>query len=277
MTRQQVRNLAGKLMEEWQNIEAVAEVLGCQRNNVRRWHSEYKRCQSKDPSSKEPGRPPKLTANQQNIIRDIIFTKTPMDMNHSFYLWSNAIIRDTIYELFKTNLSLGTVNALTKKMGITRRNIFKENTGHQDAETARWLKHRYPFIRRLAQEQHARVLFIHNERITGLNSALDLSQMNNGKNDRQRHHSPLEAGMLSAVCPRNSQRFMIFTGTYDTHPFVEFLKGLIHDTDRPLFIIAESQHKKIAMEADYFLSSTVDRLSLFFLPTVKLTADLKSA
>jgi transposase len=277
MTRQQVRNLAGKLMEEWQNVEAVAEVLGCQRNNVRRWHSEYKRCHSKDHSSKEPGRPPKLTANQQNIIRDIIFTKTPMDMNHSFYLWSNTIIRDTIHGLFKTSLSLGTVNAMIKKMGITRRNIFKDNPAHQATETARWLKHRYPFIRKLAQEQHARVLFIHNERIIGLNSVLTPTQMNNGKNDRQRHHSPLEAGMLSAVCPRNSQRFMIFAGTYDMHPFVDFLKSLIHDTDRPLFIIAESQHKKIAMEADYFLSSTVDRLSLFFLPTIKLTANLKSA
>lgn len=224
MTRQQVRNLAGKLMEEWQNVEAVAEVLGCQRDNVRRWHSEFKSSQPEGPSSKEPGRPPKLSANQQNIIRDIIFTKTPMDMNHSFFLWSNTIIRDTIYELFKTNLSLGTVNALTKKMGITRRNIFKENTDNQDAEIARWLKHRYPFIRKLAQEQHARVLFVHNERLTELNSALALPQMNNGKNDHQSHHLPLEAGMLSAICPRNSQRFMIFADTYDTHHFVAFFE-----------------------------------------------------
>ena len=31
MTRKQVRDLAGKLMEEWQNVDAVADVLGCQR------------------------------------------------------------------------------------------------------------------------------------------------------------------------------------------------------------------------------------------------------
>lgn len=277
MTRQQVRNLAGKLMEEWQNVEAVAEVLGCQRNNVRRWHSEYKRNKSKGPSCKEPGRPTKLTANQQIIIQDIIFTRTPMDMNHSFYLWSNTIIRDTIYDLFKTNLSLGTINSMIKKMGITRHNIFKDNTTHQDTETARWLKHRYPFIKKLAQEQHARILFIHNERVNAIKSADASSQMNNATNDHRRHHSPLETGMLSAVCPRNSQRFMIFAGPYDTQPFVDFLKGLIHDTDRPLFLIAEPQHKKMALEADYFLSSAIDRLSLFFLPNSKISANLKSA
>ena len=278
MTRQQVRNLAGKLMEEWQNVDAVAEVLGCQRKNVRRWHSEYKRNQSKTPNpSKEPGRPTKLTANQQNIIQDIILTKTPMDMNHSFILWSNTLIRDTIHDLFKTNLSLGTVNAMTKKMGITRRNIFKDNPAHQATETARWLKHRYPFIRKLAQEQHARILFIHYERVNACKFSVTLSRMKRGVYDRRRHHSHSETGMLSAVCPRNSQRFMIFAGPYDTQPFVDFLKGLIHDTDRPLFLIAEPQHKKIALEADYFLSSAIDRLSLFFLPNNKISANLKSA
>ena len=117
MTRQRVRELAGKLMEEWQNIDAVAEALGCHRSAIRRWHSEY---QEKGPENdslyREPGRPSKLTPTQYNIIEDIIMTKTPKDMNYPLVLWSNTVIRDTIRDLFRTDLSLGTVNAMTKRM-----------------------------------------------------------------------------------------------------------------------------------------------------------------
>ena len=72
--------------------------------------------------------------------------------------------------------------------------------------------------------------------------------------------------VLSAVCPRNSQRFMTFLGPLSLHPFVEFLNGLIHETHRHLFLIAEPHYKQVALEADHFLSTNVERLSLFFLP-----------
>jgi transposase len=267
MTRQQVRRLAGKLMEEWQDVDAVAEALGCHAKNIRRWHVEFqKKVREGDQSAKEPGRPPKLTDNQHNIIRDILFTQSPRDFNHKEALWTNRIIRDTISDLFRIELSLGTVNSMTQKMGVVRRNIFRESGSSDNDPIRAWMRDRFPLIRKLARDRKTRIYFIHDERI---------------EKDKHRDSAPVDDGaslchldasigietrMLSAVCPRNSQRFMIFRGALDIAPTVAFLNGLMRDSDRPLFLIAEADFKPIALSADPFLASVADRLSLFFLP-----------
>ena len=220
MTRQRVRKLAGKLMEEWQNLDDVADVLGCHPNNVRRWHIEYKANDSeKNGSAREPGRPSKLTVNQQNIIEDIILTKTPEEMNHPNTLWSNTVIRDVIYDLFRTELCLATVNSMTHKMGIARRQIFRHRQDQADEGHKAWLKCRFPFIRKLARESSARILFIHDEVV---NTTGPQTAKTHPKSDPDRGVGTphCDIHVLSAICPRNSQRFMTFLGPLRTHAFI---------------------------------------------------------
>jgi len=267
MTRQQVCNLAGKLMEAWQDIDAVAKVFGCPCNRIRRWHLAYRHQAAEgEQPTKMPGRPPKLSAIQEQILHDIIFTKMPLDMNHHHALWSNLVIRDIIEDLFSIHLSLGSINTMTRRMGIIRRNIFKPKDTQGNLLIGRWLRDRFPSIRERAQKRHARLLFIHDAVINAALSRETAIRSNSVFPNGHRDPSNPGACMLSAICPRNAQRFMIFTGAVEKPPWVEFLKGLIHDFDRPLFLIAELQDKRTAMEAEHFLSSRADQVSLFFLP-----------
>lgn len=254
-------------MEEWQNADAVAEVLGCHPRNVRRWHVEFqKKATDSEHTAKEPGRPTKLKGNQLDIIRNIIFTKAPRDMNHDATLWSNAIIRDTIQDLFRIQLSLATVNSLTRKMGILRRQILRENGSSDNDALAGWLRDRYPMIRKLARDQNARIFFIHDEAINSDRSGVPISGAGSSPEHDQKRQGQFGTRMLSAICPRNSQRFMVFRGDLVMQPLVAFLGGLMHDIERPLFLIAEAHYKPIALVADPFLAKVADRLSLFFLP-----------
>lgn len=267
MTRKQVRDLAGKLMEEWQSVDAVADVLGCHRSNIRRWHVEYRRRSTQeDHHGKEPGRPSKLTPNQFNIIKDIIFTKTPLELDQTQALWSNATIRDAIADLFKIELSMGTVNTMIRKMGIVRRQIFRQHPDSQDADMLRWVNQRFPSIRKLAHDQCARLLFVHDEIVEAAAPGLPPDDVQRGAHFVDSNDSVYKNRMLSAVCPRNSQQFKIFTGPFGANQLVDFLERLLHDTDRHLFLIAEAYYKPIALEADHFLSSNANRVSLFFLP-----------
>jgi len=267
MTRKQVRDLAGKLMEEWQSVDAVADVLGCHRSNIRRWHGEYRRRSiQEDYHGKEPGRPSKLTPNQFNIIKDIIFTKTPLELDQTQALWSNATIRDAIADLFKIELSMGTVNTMIRKMGIVRRQIFRQHPDSQDDDMLRWVQQRFPLIRKLAHDQCARLFFVHDEIIETDASGLPPYDEQRGSHFFNSNDTAFKNRMLSAVCPRNSQRFNIFAGPFGAKRFVDFLERLLHDTNRHLFLIAEAHYKPIALEADHFLSSNANRVSLFFLP-----------
>jgi hypothetical protein len=207
-----------------------------------------------------------LTPNQFNIIKDIIFTKTPLELDQTQALWSNTTIRDAIADLFKIELSMGTVNTMIRKMGIVRRQVFRQHPDSQDADMLGWVKQRFPSIRKLAHDQRARLFYIHDEMIDV--DALCLPSYDEKRASRLTgsKNTAFKNRMLSAVCPRNSQRFKIFTGPFGAHQFVEFLERLLHDTDRQLFLIAEAHYKPMALEADHFLSSNANRLSLFFLP-----------
>lgn len=277
MTRKQVRDLAGKLMEEWQNVDAVADVLGCHRSNIRRWHVEYRRRTSQeDHNGKEPGRPSKLTPNQYNIIKDVIFTKTPLEMDQTQALWSNTAIRDTIADLFKIGLSMGTVNTMVRKMGIARRQIFRQHPDSQDAAMLRWVHERLPSIRKLAHDQCARIFFIHDEIVDTASTGLPSYEEKRGSHITHSNDTAFKNRMLSAVCPRNSQQFKVFAGPLGANALVDFLERLLHDHNRHLFLIAEARYKPIALEADSFLSSNAERVSLFFLPGVNGCASLET-
>ena len=188
-------------------------------------------------------------------------------MNYSMALWTNTAIRDTIHDLFRTSLSLGTVNAMVLKMGIHRRQLFRKNTNGNDPGRKGWLESRLPLIRKLAKEQNARIFYIYDEEIPCCRSNEPSSNHGSCEPDgsnRCRTQGGLHA--LSAVCPRNSQRFMTFPGPLNTHALVAFLNGLLEDTERSLFLIAEPHFKQLALEMDSYISSIADRMSLFFLP-----------
>ena len=59
---------------------------------------------------------------------------------------------------------------------------------------------------------------------------------------------------------------MTFSGPLNAHALVSFLNGLLEDTERSLFLIAEPHYKKLALEVDSYIASIADRMSLFFLP-----------
>jgi transposase len=261
MTRRQVRDLSGKLMEEWQSVDAVADVLGCQPATVRKWYMDYKHRSSQDLSpSKEMGRPSKLSLNQQNIIQDIIFTKNPRDMNYPFDLWANTVIQDMVQDLFHIKLSIATVNSIIYKLGIIKRQRLRPDGKGNQVELKDWLTNRLTSIRKLAKRQQASLFFIHDEIV----SPAGLFQK--PSNDILGGHQRTDIRVISAVCPRNSQRFMTFPGNLNAQSFVKFVKGLLHDTDRSLYLIAESQYKQIVREADLFFSKKAELVSLFFCP-----------
>jgi hypothetical protein len=207
-----------------------------------------------------------LTPNQFNIIKDIIFTKTPLALDRTQALWSNTTIREAIADLFKIDLSMGTINTMIRKMGIVRRQIFRQQPDSQDADMRKWVQQRFPSIRKLAQDQCARIFFIHDAIIEADAPGLPLYDETRGSIFTPANDTAFKNRMLSAVCPRNSQRFKIFAGPFGANRFVDFLEGLLHDTNRHLFLIAEAHYKPIALETDHFLSSNAHRVSLFFLP-----------
>lgn len=72
--------------------------------------------------------------------------------------------------------------------------------------------------------------------------------------------------MISAITPKGAMRFMLVKGKINADVFVDFLKRLMHNWPRSVFLIIDGHpvHKSVAVSK--FVASTEGRLQLFYLP-----------
>ena len=76
--------------------------------------------------------------------------------------------------------------------------------------------------------------------------------------------------LVSAVSPQGVLRFMVVDGRMTAVRFIEFLKRLLHNQTRPIFLIVDQHSSHRAKVVQEFVASTDGRLELFFLPPVLL-------
>jgi transposase len=73
--------------------------------------------------------------------------------------------------------------------------------------------------------------------------------------------------MISAISPRGAMRFMLVTGRITASVFVDFLKRLIHNWPRSIFLIIDGHPVRRSVAVSKFAASTEGRLQLFYLPS----------
>jgi len=72
--------------------------------------------------------------------------------------------------------------------------------------------------------------------------------------------------LISAVSAQGEFRFMVTQGRVGARVFIEFIKRLIHNADRAIFLIVDGHpaHKAVAVRR--FVATLKGRFRLFFLP-----------
>ena len=72
--------------------------------------------------------------------------------------------------------------------------------------------------------------------------------------------------MISAISPRGKLRFMTIDGRLNAAIFIEFLKRLLHNSDKPIFLIVDGHPTHKAKKVREYIDSTQGKLRLFILP-----------
>ena len=72
--------------------------------------------------------------------------------------------------------------------------------------------------------------------------------------------------LISAISAQGALRFMVTKERLTGTVFIEFLKRLIHDADKPVFLILDGHPVHRSAKVKKFVDSTNGGLRLFFLP-----------
>jgi len=263
----ELRKRGVSAVQDGQPAILVAKVLGVQKSTLFGWLARYRRggWGALD-ARKRGGRPPKLTAKMLAWIYDTVTMKDPRQMKFPFALWTSLMIAELISRQFGISLSKASVCRLLNQLGLSPQKPLWRAFQKDSQRVEKWVREEYPKIRALARKQKADIFFGDEAGVR--------SDFHSGKTWAIRGKTPIVAttgarfgcNMVSAISPRGTMRFMLIEGKVTSDVFVTFLKRLIHNWPRSVFLIIDGHpvHKSVAVSK--FVASTEGRLQLFYLP-----------
>lgn len=264
-----VRQRAVSSVHEGHSPEVVAQTMGIARATMYGWLARYRDggWGSLD-ARKRGGRPPKLDGPAFQWIFRTVTTKNPLQLKFTYALWTAKMVGKIIVDRFGVKLSKASVCRLLAQLGLTpQRPVWRAYQQKPEA-VQQWLNKEFPKIRSLARREKAQIFFgdeagVRSDHHAGTTWAIQ------GKTPVvSSTGARFGLNMISAVSAQGEFRFMVIRGRVGSTQFIEFIKRLVHGSDRKIFLIVDGHPSHKARKVTTYIESKPikERFRLFFLP-----------
>jgi transposase len=264
---EQLRINAVVRVESGESPEEVIKSIGFERVCIYRWIAAYRYGGIAALRAKKlEGRPPILTGEQMMKLFRIITHETPEQYRFPFALWTIAIIRDVIRQLFNVRLSEVSVWRTMSKLGLSPQRPLRRAYQQKPEAVQQFLENEYPKIKAQAKTLGARIYWGDEASIR--------SDYHSGTTWAEKGKTPIvkttgarfKVNMVSAIDARGSMRFMVIESGFNTSVFIEFLRRLISGNDNPIFLIVDGHPVHRGKKVKDFVRDHSDKLELYYLP-----------
>ena len=266
-TLESLRVRAVEQIENGARAEDVAATLGLARSTVFGWVAKYREGGRTALAARPvPGRPPKLSGAQLAKIYDLIVGRDPRQLSFEFALWTREMVRDLVRREFGVALSVVSVGRLLRKLGLSpQRPLWRAYQQNPEA-VDRWKREQFPAIRAQAAAAGATIWFadeagVRSDYHAGTTWA-PVGRTPIVRTTGARH----SVNLISAVTAQGALRFAAYEGTFTSATFIDFCQRLLHDSDRPVFLVVDGHPTHRSRAVQDFVASTNGRLRLFLLP-----------
>lgn len=212
------------------------------------------------------GRPPTLTAAQEQQVFRWVNGRDPRQYGLDFGLWTRAIVAELIRTKLGHDLGLTAVGRLLAKLGLTPQKPLQRAYQRDPEAIERWQRETFPAIARQARAQGGEVFFwdesgfradtVHGK-TWGLKGQTPVVE-------RPGQRQSISAA--SAVNARGGFWFCTYAGALNADLFVDLLKQMMKGRRKPVHLVLDSlpAHKTLAVRQ--YVASTDGKLTLHFLP-----------
>lgn len=184
-----------------------------------------------------------------------------------FALWTREAVQILIKDLFKITMPIRTVGHYLKNWGFTPQKPVKRAYERNDKKVQKWLKEDYPALVKSAKAEGAE---IHWGDETGLKSCDQVGRgyAPKGKTPERKHKGKLEkTNMISTITNQGKVRFMFYDGTMNADRFIKFLKRLIKDAKRKIYLVLDKLRVHHAKVLKAWLLGREEQIELRYLPS----------
>ena len=286
--QQEIRHQVIRLKKNGHKRSAISEITGVHPGTISRWCTLYKTGGKKALKIKKRGRPEgscrTLSKNQEKDIQKALIDKCPDQIKLPFALWTRIAVQQYIKELYKIKMPIRTVGEYLSRWGFTPQRPLKKSYKQNPKAVKKWLKEEYPALKYRARKEGAE---IHWGDETGLcnDSYYGRSYAPKGKTPAIKVHPRCQrVNLISSITNQGKVRFMFYKDKMNSQTFIKFLKRLIKDADRKIYLVLDNLKVHHSYIVKDWLKEHQDDIEVFFLPSYSpelnpdeyLNGDLKS-
>src|SRR3954452_933359 len=249
---------------------AAAQAVGVQRQTVSLWRRRYREQGEDgvlDGRRVSPRRGKGLLAETEaRRVQAWIADKTPDQLKLPWALWTSRAARELIERQLGKRLGLSTVQLYLQRWGMTPRKPLARAKERSPAAIQAWLEQGYPAIARRAKAELAAICWGDE---TGISNRDQI-----GRSHAPEGRTPvvvrtaerITRSVISAVSNLGLMRFMPYEGALNVGRFLAFLRRLIKDAGRKVFLVVDNLKVHHARKVKAWVASHAHEIELFYLP-----------
>ncbi|MBF0437416.1 MAG: IS630 family transposase [Magnetococcales bacterium] len=266
-TLEEIRIRAVRQVEAGESPEVVIKTLGFHRSCIYEWIAKYREGGIDALRSRlAPGKTPKLNGKHLKWLYTTIVSTNPLQLCFPFALWTCGMVRELIRRDLGVSLSECQVSRVLHKLGLSPQKPVRKAWQRNDSLVDRWRQEEFPAIQEQAKLEGASILFADESAVR--------SDFHSGTTWAPIGQTPVvkttgtrfKVNLISAIDGRGSMRFMAFEENFTADVFINFLKRLMHNADKPIFLILDGHSVHNSSKVRKYVKSTEGKLELFFLP-----------
>jgi transposase len=247
----------------------AAEVFGVAQKTIWMWLKAFRAGGSEALKARKRG--PKGEGTRRNgwqaaAIANLVRDRHPEQLKLPFVLWTAGAVRQLIQRKFKVRVSERTVRRYLARWGFTPQKPVRRAYERNDAAVQRWLEEEYPAIRAAAKKEQSLVHWADGMGVRSDHQA--------GRSYAPRGETPAIPGagqrfgcnVLSALTNRGHLSFMVFKKGFTASVFLQFLRRLVKQAHRKVFVIVDKHPVHRSKKVQAWLAQNATRIRLFFLP-----------
>ena len=266
----QIRLRIVELYKEGKTEQEIADALKVSKRHISRTKAAYRNGGLKALKSKGRGRKVGekrlLTPEQEKEIQTIIIDKTPEQMKFKECMWNKGNIRTLVQCLYKIDIPRSTLGYYLKRWGFSVQRPVRRAYRQDSKKVNDWLEVQYPNIAAKAKEENAEIYFGDETGVQNTATCLR-GYAPIGKTPVVRTEAKhIKVNMLSAISCKGKLRFMLYRDNMNADKLIDFMRRLVHDSPRKVFLILDNLKVHHSKKVMYWLEKHKDEIRVFYLP-----------
>jgi transposase len=208
----------------------------------------------------------KLSPEQEQKIREIIVDKNPEQLRLAGCMWTRENISELIMQLYKIKMPLSTLGYYLERWGFSVQRPIKRAYKQDEQKVADWVEREFPYIKERAHLENAEIYFGDEAGIQNTAEYLKGYAPIGQTPVVQVESKKMRINKLSAVSGRGKLRFMLYKGNMNSDKLIDFMRRLVKDTTRKVFLVLDNLRVHHSKKVKAWLEVHKDEIEVFYLP-----------